>query len=680
MEKDNLLKTITISESWIDYSINIHMLYSISSTKIEQKECKIPSIFYLLPLRLRSFHEEIIEEIQKESPSFYEKLISGNGINGKINTQDNLILEFISILEELNKVNPFDFSYEDFEVKLVNSIDNFTNFKGLNAKLVPDRNEFSFDKILKYYDFYRYYDCYDENDPYKLNNVFYYLFKDMQPYKGMKLGQQFIPIKNVIPYNTNISILKEKNLTIKELIDSKIYETSDIIHNKGEIILLIFWNHTDHRDCLSIKTLFNELKQKNFYDEKLRVIAFGGKFEDLEYLQLVLDRYKIDTSKIEFYLKSNINQNIIRKLFYYQYGSFNSSGIPNNFVIFDNYGTLCYFGSILIINLTSAIEIFIKKKEQGNKLIPIIHNSFMDIDIEKLKNKIENKNKCFIETGSFKKAKDSVFISPASAAFIIPYTEIMINFQRNYLEKEFPDQSIFNFKIERYITFNEKFEIIGENWKSVIVEFSGNKKVIEYIDCFLKGLNLELFIPKQVLSIKRDEDKLVVIKKGDVCNLCEEKLNIKDIQYFCNICNIYLCKRCGIYPTENKNLDYFIHKHGMLILPSKFETEGMLCEYMLPKMEYDSNKLKIKQVEFFSICELCSNSVNNVRYICCDCIHENCEDLEDFCYNCYDTLSGLNECIGEDSQIIIEKAIEKGHIHDSHIMIRIFDAKTYKKY
>jgi len=437
MEKDNLLKTITISESCIDYSINIHMLYSISSTKIEQKECKIPSIFYLLPLRLRSFHEEIIEEIQKESPSFYEKLISGNGINGKINTQDNLILEFISILEELNKVNPFDFSYEDFEVKLVNSIDNFTNFKGLNAKLVPDRNEFSFDKILKYYDFYRYYDCYDENDPYKLNNVFYYLFKDMQPYKGMKLGQQFIPIKNVIPYNTNISILKEKNLTIKELIDSKIYETSDIIHNKGEIILLIFWNHTDHRDCLSIKTLFNELKQKNFYDKKLRVIAFGGKFEDLEYLQLVLDRYKIDTSKIEFYLKSNINQNIIRKLFYYQYGSFNSSGIPNNFVIFDNYGTLCYFGSILIINLTSAIEIFIKKKEQGNKLIPIIHNSLMDKDMEKLKNKIENKNKCFIETGSFKKVKENVFISPASAAFVIPYTEIMINFHKITCRKSF---------------------------------------------------------------------------------------------------------------------------------------------------------------------------------------------------------------------------------------------------
>jgi len=249
------------------------------------------------------------------------------------------------------------------------------------------------------------------------------------------------------------------------------------------------------------------------------------------------------------------------------------------------------------------------------------------------------------------------------------------------LQKEFPGQSIFKFKIERYITFNEKFEIIGENWKSVIVEFYAEKNVIEYIDCFLKGLNLELFIPKQVLRIKSQEYKLVVIKKGDVCNLCEEKLNIKDIQYFCNICNIYLCKTCGIYPTENKNLNYFIHKHGMLILPSKFETEFTFYEHMLPKLEYNNNKLKKEQVEFFSCCELCRKSVINVRYICCECLHDvNREDLEDFCYNCYETLSGLNECIGEDSQIIIEKAIEKGHIHDSHIMIRIFDAKAYKNY
>jgi len=686
VEKENLIKDIMIFDNYIFYSLDISLCYLITANKIEQKEWKKPCLYYLLPDYLNSFHEEMLKEINKGSPSFFEKLNDG-GLYGTIGNTQSLVSEFVKLLKKLSDLHPFDFTGEDVKIKCKNTVDDYLAEKQLELKMIPDKEKTDFDKIIKYYDFFSYLNWINESQITKLTNEdelkfkkLLVLFENLIFFDGMRVGKQFIPFKNVVPLHKNLTILKEKNLCIKEFVDSKMFETASITQNSGEIIILVFWNPTCISDCIALKKIVGDYNQNlKKYQKDVRLIAFGGRLEDMEQIPIIFDKLKIDTSNTEIYLKSFKNQNIIRKLF-------TTNETFGDIVLFDNYGTICYIDTIKDFDMCNSLDILLSKKEKGDKLIPILKKDIDDVD----KNYIEKKNKCFLENNSFQRKKENIFISPASAAYIIPYTEIMDNFYRNYIVHQASnlDPQI-KFKIEKYIVFDDNYEVIGEDWKNVSLDYRGLKNVLDYVEYFLKGLNIELHIPSKILSIKKEEFIMLTLKRGSTCNLCKDQLSEDKTQYWCNKCDIYLCYKCGNYPNENKNIDYFIHKHALIILPKALIYETQLEERIIPKMEYDMKNLKQKAnkgKDLFAACSLCGKHTNKVRYMCASCPYTfDMQEMNftDFCQDCHSLLSEKNvKCKGlpKKTMKLLKKAEnDLAHFAGEHVVIRLFDAETYEK-
>ena len=117
--------------------------------------------------------------------------------------------------------------------------------------------------------------------------------------------------------------------------------------------------------------------------------------------------------------------------------------------------------------------------------------------MEKDNKYIDKVNKQFLESGSFIHKKEGFFISPASAVYTIPYFDMFYVFYYEYFNRNYKHE--FVFKIKKNLVFDENFEIIGEDLKSLTLQCKNRQINYVSISQFLNGLKLETHIPSKIL-------------------------------------------------------------------------------------------------------------------------------------------------------------------------------------
>ena len=438
------------------------------------------------------------------------------------------------------------------------------------------------------------------------------IFRDIQFTPKLSLGDYFVPINK----------LKK----INNLLDSSV-----LLHNQGEILLVYFWTLENKISQGSILAINQILSKNTSWIQKIRISCIS------------IDEY---CAVSNFLIKENLSssiENYIQDIKNEKEGIFYNSiygiyGYPTLILINKN-GTINYIGSPFSLDLESEVNTLLNEEE--NKL-----------------------------SASNTMLKNIQYFDP----LIIKNIKNIMTELTNELNQKINYNYKFNFSCSNNFKLNKNFKKEEISLNFLKLDISLRKS--DYDDAF-DFLNNEIFskIPKEKFDITSESLDVINIIPGSLCEKCKRNISSDEGEYFCYFCNIYFCVNCSETLDNNKKgIRKLNHDHNLIFLVSKINKNSVIDLYKLgKKISLDENYSEIESQNHQAACNCCEKTISNTcRYICLTC-NPGCivaGGFNDYCMNCFKILTDKSH---KDNIILRDKALKNdNHDSDTHIYLRLY--------
>lgn len=236
----------------------------------------------------------------------------------------------------------------------------------------------------------------------------------------------------------------------------------------------------------------------------------------------------------------------------------------------------------------------------------------------------------------------------------------------NVSYNHFDDEIIFNKIDEIYVSF---MSVVIDIEKDILDKFIIKaKEIIEEDELVKQSKN-----PKFNMFV--DVYESCEVKIGQSCSKCQTELNINIPHYYCNICDIYFCTKCGRkeHTEETDFIKKLPHEHILLYLNVK-------SDYLLfPKAFLPSNSflnyVKYDLPENPSFCCICSNFISDLQYQCLTCsIYYQTSDYK-YCFECIKLIEE-NQFMNDSKRVEKLLTIKNHSIDSHHVYAKVYYTKN----